>query len=259
MNVVIIGSGNVATVFAKLIYSSSHSIIQVLSRNENHAKELASLYNSSWGTFKSTPYASADLYILAISDNSLAHLELYPSLGKKLVVHTAGSVSMDVLKEISENYGVIYPLQSLTKNTEVINDFPIMINGNSKENLEFITNFAKTLSSQVSFASDAERLKYHIAAVIVNNFTNHLYTIAENFCEIEHIDFHKLYPIINETTRRILKASPKEVQTGPALREDIYTMGKHLKILTPHIDIKYLYLKLSESILKFHQKDTLTN
>ena len=92
-------------------------------------------------------------------------------------------------------------------------------------------------------------------AVLVNNFTNHLFAVAEEFCEKEYIDFKKLYPLIDETAKRIMEQSPKVVQTGPAVREDIYTMGKHLQLLTPHTDLKYLYLKLSESILKFHQKE----
>lgn len=254
MNVVIVGSGNVATIMAKVIHKAGHDIVQILGRNENHAKELAKIYSCEWGSFKSTPYANADIYILAISDNSLSHLDVYPSLGKRIVVHTAGSVSKEVLKELSENYGVIYPLQSLTKHSEDIYSLPLMIDGNSETVKDVVESFAKTLSPNVSYASDPERLKYHIAAVLVNNFTNHLFEMAEDFCEKEHIEFKKLLPLINETFVRIKTKSPKDVQTGPALREDIYTMGRHLQLLTAHSDIKYLYLKLSESILKFHQK-----
>lgn len=255
MRVVMIGSGNVATSLSKIIFKAGHEIVQVLSRNENHARELAQLYQCEWGTFKSTPYLEADIYILAINDNSLAHLDLYSTLGKRLVVHTAGSVSMEVLKVLSEQYGIIYPLQSLNKNREVTGEIPLLVNGSSPEVISLITSFAKTLSDNVSFASDEERLKYHVAAVIVNNFTNHLYALAKDFCDKEAIDFGKLYPLIEETTDRLKGKTPKEMQTGPAVREDIYTMGKHLKLLTKHEEIKYLYLKLSESILKFHKEE----
>ena len=253
MKVVIIGTGNVATVFANIINNSGHKIVQILSREKNNAKNLAVLFNCSYGSFALTPYDDADIYILAISDTSLWHLGQYKPLGKKLVVHTAGSVSMEVLKELSENYGVLYPLQSLSKNAEHTPQIPLLIDGSS----DFVKNelelFAKTLSPDVSFANDEERLRYHIAAVLVGNFTNHIYALAEEFCDKEHIDFKSLYPLIQETCSRIQDQSPKKVQTGPALREDILTMGKHLKALTPHADLKYLYLKLSESIIKFHQ------
>lgn len=252
MKVVIVGSGNVATVFSKLIIKSGHEIVQILSRNENHAKDLANQYNVPWGSFKSTPYVDADFYILAISDNSLSHLDQYKVLGKKIVLHTAGSVSKDVLRQLSENYGILYPLQSLNKNSKDIFSIPLMIDGNSGRVTNKIEAFAKTLSPDITHASDSERLKYHIAAVLVNNFTNHLFAVGEEFCEKEHIDFKKLYPLIHETTNRIQDRPPKNTQTGPAIREDIYTMGKHLQLLSDHTDIKYLYLKLSESIIKFH-------
>jgi predicted short-subunit dehydrogenase-like oxidoreductase (DUF2520 family) len=253
MKVVIIGSGNVATVLANIINNSGHEIVQILSREQNNAKNLASLFNCSYGSFIRTPYADADIYIIAISDAALWNLSQYAHLGKKLVVHTAGSVSIQVLKEISDNYGILYPLQSLSKNSDHTPEIPLLIDGNS----DFVKNelelFAKSLTPNVSFANDDERLRYHVAAVLVGNFTNHLYALAEEFCDQEHIDFKTLFPLIKETAFRIEDQSPKNVQTGPAIREDILTMGKHLKALTPHSDLKYLYLKLSESILKFHQ------
>jgi len=168
-------------------------------------------------------------------------------------VHTAGSVSKDVLNSISEKYGVIYPLQSLNKSSDDIPEVPLLIDGNSTEILAYIQTFANSLSNQVSIVNDEDRLKFHIAAVFVNNFTNHLYAMADDFCNHENIDFIKLLPLIDETTKRIKKHPPKEIQTGPAIRQDLYTLGKHLKMLSADPDLKYIYLKLSESILKLHQ------
>ncbi len=253
MKVVIVGSGNVATVLGKAIYNAGHQIIQVLSRNENHAKELAVLFNSSWGSFKSSQYKEADLYLLAITDTALYHLDQYASLENKLVVHTAGSVSKDVLKNLSSSYGIIYPLQSLVRSSSPA-EIPLLIDGCNPDAITIIEGFCKTLSNNVTIADDQERLKFHVAAVIVNNFTNHLFAMADEFCKIENIDFKKLYPLINETTLRMQLHPPQTVQTGPAIREDIYTLGKHLQILSVHPDLKYLYLKLSESILKLNQK-----
>ena len=254
MKVVLVGSGNVATSLGKIIHKAGHQIVKVLSRNENHAKALANEFNCGYGSFKSQGQIEADLFILAITDTALYHLDQYVHLGNKLVVHTAGSVSKDVLKNISVNYGIIYPLQSLIKGAEPDPGFPLMIDANSVANLGIIRQFVKTWSDNVIQASDEERLKYHVAAVLVNNFTNHMFAMANEFCEKEGIDFKKLYPLINETTKRIETHSPQSVQTGPAIREDIYTLGKHLQVLSSHPDLKYLYLKLSESILKLYQK-----
>ncbi|HEY8688786.1 MAG TPA: Rossmann-like and DUF2520 domain-containing protein [Chitinophagaceae bacterium] len=255
MKVVIVGSGNVATVLGKVIHNAGHEIVQVLSRNENHAKELAKIFKCASSSFKSTEYKEADIYLLAITDTALYHLDQYLQLGEKLVVHTAGSVSKEVLKNISSRYGIIYPLQSLTKNFgKKVAEIPLLVDGSNDETKSFIREFCKTFASNITVANDEERLKFHVAAVLVNNFTNHLFAMAEEFCKQENIEFEKLYPLIDETIHRIKSHSPHDVQTGPAIREDIYTLGKHLQILSAHSDLKYLYLKLSESILKLHQK-----
>lgn len=255
MKIVIVGSGNVATVLGKVIHNAGHEIVQVLSRNENHAKELAKIFNCSSGSFKSTEYKEADIYLLAINDTMLYHLDQYVHLQNKLVVHTAGSVSKEVLKNIFSDYGIIYPLQSLIKSSqEEVAEIPLLVDGSSVDTTTFILEFCKTFSDNVTIADDQERLKFHVAAVLVNNFTNHLFAMGEEFCKKENIEFEKLYPLIDETVHRIKLHPPQSVQTGPAIREDIYTLGKHLQILSAHSDLKYLYLKLSESILKHHQK-----
>lgn len=249
-----VGSGNVATVLGKAIHNAKHEIVQVLSRNENHAKALAQTFHCASGSFKSSEYKDADIYILAITDTALYHLDQYVQLGNKLVVHTAGSVSKEVLKNISSRYGIIYPLQSLIKSSDRVSEIPLLVDGSNDDTTALIREFSKTLSDNVSMADDEERLKFHVAAVLVNNFTNHLFAMGEEFCRKENINFEKLYPLIDETVSRVKLHSPQLVQTGPAIREDIYTLGKHLQILSAHPDLKYLYLKLSESILKLHQK-----
>jgi predicted short-subunit dehydrogenase-like oxidoreductase (DUF2520 family) len=254
MKVALVGSGNVATVLGKVMHNAGHEIVQVLSRNENHAKSLAQIFNCSFGSFKSTPYKDADIYLLAITDTALYHLDQCVQLRDKIVVHTAGSVSKEVLKNVSSNYGVIYPLQSLIKSWEEVPEIPFLIDGSSDDISSIILEFSKTLSATVAVADDQERLKFHVAAVLVNNFTNHLFAMGDEFCKKEKISFNKLYPLIDETIRRVKLRPPQTVQTGPAIREDIYTLGKHLQILSAHPDLKYLYLKLSESILKLHQK-----
>jgi predicted short-subunit dehydrogenase-like oxidoreductase (DUF2520 family) len=254
MKVVIVGSGNVATVLSTLIQKAGHEIVQIVSRNRDHAIILASKYNTDAGSLSEPEFAAADIYIIAINDAALESVEKISALKDKFLVHTAGSVSKDVFKNISSTYGVLYPLQTLSKITEQIPEIPFLAEGNNKETLHQIVEFARTLSDKVIAVNESERLNYHIAAVFAGNFTNHMYAIAENFCEKEKIDFKNLLPLINEVTLKVNSNSPHDVQTGPAMREDIFTLNRHLQALSSHADIKYLYLKLSESILKFHEK-----
>jgi predicted short-subunit dehydrogenase-like oxidoreductase (DUF2520 family) len=254
MKVVIVGSGNVAHVLSALIQKSGHEIVQVAARNIDHAKSLASKYNAGVVALNEPRFAPAEIYIVALADAALNSIEKITGFKNKLVVHTAGPVSIEALKNNSSTYGVLYPLQSLSKVTQQIPDVPFLVDGNTNETLDRIVEFAATLSNNVTTANDLERLDYHIAAVFVSNFTNHLYAIAEKFCEKEKINFKNLLPLINEVTARVNFNSPHDVQTGPAVREDISTLTLHLQTLSAHPDLKYLYLKLSESILKLHEK-----
>ena len=254
MKVGLVGSGNVATVLGKVIHNGGHQIVQVLSRNAEHAAKLASQFKCESGDLKCLPSTEADLFLLAITDTALYHFDQQMHFSKQVVVHTAGSVSKEVLKNISTRYGIIYPLQSLVMESITIPEIPLMVDGNSNESTQFIREFAESFSQNVTIANDEERIKYHVAAVLVSNFTNHLFAISDDFCRKENIDFNKLLPLIEETTMRIKYHDPEAMQTGPAIREDIYTLGKHLQVLSAHPDLKYLYLKLSESILKLYQK-----
>lgn len=254
MRVVILGSGNTATVLSEVITKAGHQIVQIASRNEINAKSLAEIYGATYSSLTVPQFCEADIYIVALHDAALDHIEKIPALKNKFVVHTAGAVSMNSLKVCSEKFGVLYPLQTLSKFRNYLPEIPFLVDGNNQETLHRVLGFAKTLSKNVIEANDSERLNYHVAAVFVCNFTNHMYALAETFCGRERLDFKNLLPLINETTSRLKDVSPYLSQTGPAIRDDIFTLNRHLQTLTAYPELKYIYLKLSESIIKFHEK-----
>lgn len=250
MQIVIIGSGNVATVLGRLCKQQGHEIVLVMSRNKLHAKILADELHCAYADYNEKLTENAGLYLLAVSDTALYEMDKNFTLGNKLVLHTAGSVSKDVLKTISTNYGVLYPLQSLRKEMKYLAETPFLIDGNTADTITLIEDFARTLSSSISIANDQQRLKLHVSAVLVSNFTNHLYALAESFCIKEQLDYALLGPLIKETAQRAVAFSPAAVQTGPAVRNDVFTIEKHLQILHEYPQIKNLYIRLSESIMK---------
>ena len=249
MKIVIIGSGNVATVLARLCQKNNHQVIQVMSRHTENAKILADELGCSYTNYDGITDMSADIYIVAISDGVLFDLNKSFSLSNKLIVHTAGSVSKDVLQNISTNYGILYPFQSLRKEIQTIPEIPFIIDGNTNDTVTLIEDFAKTLSPLVKRLAEEDRFKLHVSGVFVNNFTNHLYAVAEDFCIKENLDFKLLFPLIQSTAQRIKEISPKDIQTGPAHRNDVFTLDKHLRLLSAHPKLKYLYLKLTDSIM----------
>ena len=250
MRVVIIGAGNVATVFGRLIKQAGHEIIQVVSRNIFNARLLAGELGCAFSDDPKILNMKADMYIVAMADAALNQLPESYFLGDKLIVHTAGSVPKDILKDVSVNYGVMYPLQSLRKeNPELHQDIPLLIDGSTEEAFSMIEQFAFTISTTVSRVNDEQRMKLHVAAVIVSNFSNHLYALASEYCTIEGVDFKMLQPLIEETALRLRFHPPAEMQTGPAIRKDIVTLEKHLRILSQHPALKTVYLRITDSIM----------
>jgi len=251
MRVVIIGAGNVASVFGRLISAANHEIIQVYSRSISSAQSLGKELGCSFVDNLEAVDLTADIYILAITDNALQNIQDSLFLGDKLVVHTAGSVSKKVLSNISSQYGVLYPLQSLRKDQSADQSIiPLLIDANKESVLSIIEQFAFTLSSVVSIVGDDKRLCLHLAAVIVNNFTNHLYTLTAEYCKNEEVDFKMLQPIIEQTALRLRANLPADLQTGPAIRNDQSTLDKHIQALSNHPELKTIYLTFTESLLK---------
>lgn len=251
MKIVLIGSGNVATVLGRKLIHSGHAVGQVFSKVATHAQSLARELNSSYTTIWKDIDQHADLYIVAISDDRLYGLSSHLKLDKKFIVHTAGSVSKDVLSEVSRNYGVLYPLQSLRKELIPIPPIPLLIDANTVENLTLLHDFAQSISSRVGQASDQMRIKIHLAAVMVNNFSNHLLALTEDFCLRENLDFRMLSPLIRETAQRVDVISPSLLQTGPAIRNDLETIRQHLNMLKSYPQLESLYQQLTLSIASF--------
>lgn len=255
MKVVIIGTGNVAHVLGDIFIAAGHTIIEVVGRNAENVKSLADIFKCGECIDFSKLNTSADIYLIALADNAIESVVKEIRMKDQIIVHTAGSVSMKVLQSCSANFGVLYPLQSLRKGLMHKPVIPVLIDGNNAATKDVLQAFTQTWSEQIQFASDDERLKTHLAAVVVNNFTNHLFTITDQYCKEEKLNFSLLYPLIEETVNRIRFFPPSKVQTGPAIRHDFITLEKHLSILFNHHYLRELYKMLSSNIIDFYKKE----
>ncbi len=251
MQVTIIGSGNVATVLGKILISKGYKIYQVYSRKINDAKKLADTLKAYATDSLSELSNNADIYIIAVSDKSIQTVCNQINFGNKIVLHTAGSVSIQVLKNTSENYGVLYPVQSLRKEMDVFTPIPFLIDGNNTDTRLAIDIFSKSISKKVEFGDDDKRLKIHTAAVFACNFVNFMYLQSANFCNENKIDFSLLQSLIEETATRLRTHHPKDVFTGPAVRKDFETIEKHLLQLKSNSQAQELYKLISDMIMHY--------
>ena len=257
MDIVIIGSGNVATVIGRKSQAAGHRIIQVYSPNGAHANTLASRLSTNSTAYISTVEKTADLMIIALRDEAIAAFIQNLGVTKSILTHTAGSIPINILSAASDRFGALYPLQSLRKEIERIPALTILVDGNREETKTQIREFASTIAESVLPADDLTRLKYHLAGTIVNNFTNQLFAIAEVFCKNENISFAVLQPLMEETVMRLRKTDPLKAQTGPALRNDRITIQKHRELLKGYPGMIKFYDLFTAEIQRFATGDTL--
>ena len=255
MEVVLIGSGNIATVLGVLLQQNGHRISQVYSRNPAHAAILAAELQAVAISDLQLLNRNADLYILAVTDDALPEIAAQLSMENALVIHTAGSVSKEILKNASTRYGVLWPMKMIRKTMKTIQPVTIVIDGNSENVIQRIEAIARQFSETITIADDHLRTKMHMLAAVTANFTNHLYQLAADYCAQENIDFSLFYPIIEETATRIQSTHPKGVQAGPAMRGDRQTLETHQQLLQKYPQLAHLYEVLSSSIrLSFDPK-----
>lgn len=249
MDIVMIGSGNVAAVLGRKFKAAGHTILQIFGRNASAASHLAYEWDTDSTNYISLINKNADMYIVAVADDAIDDVVADLRLPGKVVAHTAASVPKEVLNQVTEHYGVFYPLQSLRKEMTHLPDMPVFFDGSTAIAKQKLEALAHSISDEnVTEAGDDARMKLHVAAVVVSNFVNHLYTLAEEYCRKEGLDFKQLLPLIEETASRIKENSPRQSQTGPALRHDSETIHKHLEFLKAHPQLKNIYVLLTESI-----------
>jgi len=253
--IVILGSGNVATRLSIALRMAGLEIMQIYGRNLQYAKMLADQLGTKFTNDLKDVIPSADLYLLCISDDALTEvIENFP-FKNGLLVHTSGTIPMDVFKGIQNNYGIFYPLQTFSKNKEIeFEDIPICIEASSKENELKLVNLAEKISNNIHLINSNQRKTLHVAAVFASNFTNYFYSISKDILESNQLSFDLLKPLIIETVEKVLSQNPDETQTGPARRGDKKIISAHLDFLNSQPQFKEMYELISKHIMHKYSK-----
>ena len=114
---------------------------------------------------------------------------------------------------------------------------------------------AGSISKHVYKFNSEERKRLHLAGIIANNFSNHMYHLAEEILLESGMDFNLLKPLIQETASKVMEINPALAQTGPASRNDEQVLQEHADLLKDHPELQKLYTFVSGSI-KNHFKAT---
>lgn len=255
IKVCFIGAGNLATQLSKSFQANGIEISQIYSKSIRSAHKLASKLGVSHTNSMSEIDNSADIYFVALKDSVIGNVLSQYDFKDKLLVHCAGSISIDVLEKHSANIGVFYPLQTFSKARDIeFSNIPLFVEGNTESNQDLLINLARLISNQVSILNSEKRKYLHISAVFACNFVNHFYNLSAQILNSKEIDFEVLRPLILETAQKVQKLDPETAQTGPAVRFDQNVISSHLTELAGLNNYAELYKSISKSIFEHHKK-----
>ena len=248
--VVLLGGGNVAYHLAqRLTENPQYQLVQLYNRSP-----LSTAFDAI-AVEKTTQLEAllpADIYILSVRDDAIAALSEQLPFEGRLVVHTSGSVPMQALSA-RQRRGVFYPLQSFSIAQAVdFSKVPFCLETEEVADYALLEGLAKVFSPKCYAIDSLQRQYLHVAAVFLNNFTNHLWYLSQQICTREGIPFELLQPLLEETYLKGQQLSFFEGQTGPAKRGDRAVIEKHLALLQG-IE-KDIYRDISTSILRTYGK-----
>lgn len=264
MKITLIGAGNVATHLARAFVQAQHEVVEVVSRTQTRATELASQIGCKAGTTESFHNNGSDLYVISVKDDAVAEVaqKLIPLAPSAIWAHTAGSLSMDVLygadKCLLERYpslriGVFYPMQTFSKKNAVdFNDVSLFIESTTCQ--DELTRLARTISPRVYQLDSAGRKRLHLAAVFACNFVNHCYALSQEILQEMGLPFDVMIPLIDQTALKVHTLSPQAAQTGPAARGDQSIMSIQKDMLSQQPTLLQLYSLMSDEIMKRQQQ-----
>ena len=245
IQVVLIGSGNLAFHLHKALLKAPGVLLkQVAARNPDALHDFDERVPR---VSRDGERAEADIYLLAGSDSAIGPVASRLGERSALLAHTAGGLGLEAL-DGAHRAGVLYPLQTFSRDREV--DFtgvPLCIEARCTSDLLVLRNLAEALSPLVREVSGEQRKHLHLAAVFINNFTNHMVYLGEAVCREQQLPAELLHPLLRETWAKLETLSPFDAQTGPARRGDLKTQQEHVSLLQNSLH-REVYKKISESI-----------
>lgn len=253
--IVAVGAGNLAThLIPALEAAGVGEVAQVYSRSSRSARLLASrLWDAKPITNLDEIAPDADIYVVSLADSAVPEVVSKLKPNNALWLHTSGSLPLSVLSHLSPKTGVFYPLQTFSRHAELeMAPIPLFIEGSTPGTEALIREIGRKVFTRVFHADSALRKKMHVAAVFACNFTNYLWTVADDLLRDEQLDLSVLHPLLDETLRKAktIQGGPGAGQTGPAVRGDMEVMNAHKEMLTP--ELANIYQLLSEAIMKRH-------
>lgn len=193
-------------------------------------------------------YDQLDIVILCIPDKDIREVSTQLIKGSYLLAHVSGTTSIETIDSKHKSRGIFYPLMSLTNNTSVpIKSIPFCLEADSEGAYHILEDLSHSMGIKPHKLDSKERKKLHLAAVLAQNFSNHLFQMAFEVLEEANLSFDLLKPLLLQSIERIGENPPISFQTGPAIRKDETTIQQHLNMIENQTH-KEIYEQITRSI-----------
>ena len=167
-----------------------------------------------------------DLLIIATPDDAVAEVaSLVRPVGSTTVIHLSGSLGLDVL-DLHPRRGSLHPLVPLP------ND--VIGSARLRSGITFAVagdpmtrRLAEALGGQALEVADGDRTAYHAAASIAANHLVGLMGQVERVAATAGIPLDAFAGLMRAAMEDALALGPRRALTGPAVRGDWETVGRH--------------------------------
>lgn len=253
--IILIGAGNLGFHLGKKLFETGFQITQVYSQTMAHAEELASTIQAEPITEIEKLNKKSDLYLIAVRDDVIPYVVRHLEGIQGMIVHTSGASLSTSLAPLGDNYGVFWPMQTMKRNRPAdFNNIPVVITGCNESTEKSLIEIAKKIGAKTFVLKEDDRRLVHVAAVFLNNFTNHMAVAAYDILDQRNLPHELLFPLLEETVQAIGAEHPENNQTGPAVRGDRITMARHIEMLRSNQHYAQVYEAVSQSIQRRSKK-----
>ena len=254
MRIAIIGTGKIARTFGTAVAFNGVEVKFVLGRDFIRTKQFADALSATFSTDIADLPQDLDVYLCCVNDDAISEIAgdfPFSLADDQSIIHFSGSIPSTILAPVSTNYGVIWPIQSMHE-VDDWQDATVAVTASNDTAYGIILQLLRQMTANIINASDQQRLRMHLVAVMLNNFVYFIFECTHDFCIKNNIELSNYRKIMQATFQSILEGNVGKL-TGPARRGDLSTIRSHIQILSSDPDLLALYTCITENILKRYE------
>ncbi len=224
----IVGLGRAGGSFAAALSSAGWTLDRTYGRNDDVADAAKGV----------------DLLLICVPDRAIAPVAKAIAPGDAVVVHIAGSQTLDSLTD-HDRHGSIHPLMTLPDAecgaARLLDNCPFAVAGD-----QITGHIAEVLGGWTFHVPDDKRMLYHAAAAVASNHLVALTAQVQRLGELAGVPKAGFGPLMTASLTNALESDVTVALTGPVSRADWPTVRGHLQAVTNgHERDPSLYLSLA--------------